>query len=134
MQCVFPQLPRNRDEPDSRTFQVGEEVCLRGDYAGRTRGRYTRAQPREGTDLVFIHVIDDRWFGWEKVGKLVPATVSPTAVKVVGRNLQVNTSGTGTVGFPEDLERKIMGYGRKTRRQRRKRRHPRSSVRKSIRS
>ena len=59
--------------------------------------------------------------------------MSPTAVKVVGRNIKVNPSGTGEVGLPEDLERKLKTYGGTTRRQRRKR-HSLSSRRKSMRS
>lgn len=47
--------------------------------------------------------------------------VSPTAVNVVGRNIKVNPSGTGEVGLPEDLERKLKTYGGTTRRRGRSR-------------
>jgi hypothetical protein len=104
MQCVFPPLPRQRDEADTRTFQVGERVCLRND--DRTRGRYTRPHPQPGTGRVYIHIIDNRWIGWENVGKLVPTPVSPTAVSVVARDKNL----------PEDIERVLKTYGGKTRR------------------
>jgi hypothetical protein len=47
--------------------------------------------------------------------------VSPTAVKVVGRNIQVNPSGERMVGLPDELERKLKTYGGTTRRRGRSR-------------
>ena len=54
---------------------------------------------------------------------LFPLTkhVSPTAVKVVGRNIQVNPSGERMVGLPDELERKLKTYGGTTRRRGRSR-------------
>jgi hypothetical protein len=55
--------------------------------------------------------------------QLFPITkhVSPTAVKVVARNIQVNPSGEGMVGLPDELERKLKTYGGTTRRRGRSR-------------
>jgi hypothetical protein len=135
--CVFPQLPLNNDQFDTRTFAPGEEVCLRNDLprTGAVRGRYTRPHPQPGTGRVFIHIVDNRWLRWPNVGKLVPPPlVSPTAVEVVGRNVEVKIPtkqnlGRGVVQttettrqLPEDVERLIKTFGGKTRRSRGRRR------------
>jgi len=110
--CVFPALPVQREQSDSRTFEVGERVCLRNDVPPtRVRGRYTAAHEQPGTKRVFVHIVDGRWHRWENVGKLEPVPVSPTAVGVVAREKNL----------PEDLEREIKRYGGKTRRRRRRR-------------
>ena len=134
--CVFPQLPINNQQFDTRTFAPGEEVCLRNDFPPtRVRGRYTRPHPQPDTGRVFTHIVDNRWLHWINVGKLVPRpVVSPTAVKVVGRNVEVKVPvkqnlGRGvvqttekTLQLPEDVERLIKKYGGKTRRSRGRRR------------
>ena len=105
--CVFPALPLQQGQSDTRTFKAGETVCLRNDVPPtRVRGRYTRAHPQPGTGLVFTQIVDNRWHRWENVGKLEPVPVSPTAVAVVARKRNL----------PEDLEREIKRYGGKTRR------------------
>jgi hypothetical protein len=134
--CEFPQLPINDDQFDTRTFARGEEVCLRNNLppSGATRGRYTRAHPQPDTGRVFIHIVDNRWLSWENVGKLVPPPISPAAVEVVGRNVEVKVPvkqnlGRGvvqttekTLGLPKDVEGRIKKYGGKTRRSRGRRR------------
>ncbi len=134
--CVFPQLPVNNEQFDTRTFAPGEEVCLRNDSPPtRVRGRYTRPHPQPGTGRVFTHIVDNRWLHWINVGKLVPKpVVSPTAVEVVGRNVEVKVPfkqelgrgvvrrGEKTLELPKDVEGLIKKYGGKTRRSRGRRR------------
>jgi hypothetical protein len=133
--CEFPQLPINDDQFDTRTFARGEEVCLRNDVPPtRVRGRYNRSHPQPGTGRVFTHIIDNRWIPWENVGKLVPPPISPAAVEVVGRNVEVKVPvkqnlGRGvvqttekTLGLPKDVEGLIKKFGGKTRRSRGRRR------------
>jgi hypothetical protein len=79
--------------------------------------------------------VDTRWLHWINVGKLVPKpVVSPTAVEVVGRNVEVKVPfkqelgrgvvrrGEKTLELPKDVEGLIKKYGGKTRRSRGRRR------------
>ena len=109
--CVFPDLPQPKNAADTRTFRVGEPVCLRIDAAGLTRGTYTRPHPQPGTGRVLTHVINNRWIRWDNVGKL-RTPVSSTSAAFVAREKNL----------PEDLERELKKYGGKTRRARKGRR------------
>jgi hypothetical protein len=145
--CVFPKLPLAPNQFETRTFRYGDEVCIR-DYEYATRGRYFRPN-RDAQGHAITHIVDNRWFAWYTIGKLIPTpVVSPTAVEVVGRNVEVKIPtkqnlGRGVVQttettrqLPEDVERLLKTYGGKTHRSRGRRRKTRRrrSTRKYARS
>lgn len=97
--CVYPALPLpaigTPGSYDTRSFKVGEPVCLRNQEGGDiTTGTYVRAHPQPGTGLVYTHIIRsevpglgprDRWIPWQDVGKILQP-VSATAANVVVRS------------------------------------------------
>jgi len=118
--CVFVNLPLSEAQNtngETRVFQQGEPVCLRGQPAEiPERGIYRTAHPQPGTGRVFVHRVNspglpDRWVTWHDVGKIVYGA-GPTAVRKVAE----------AKNLPENVERLITRYGgkRKTRRNRRK--------------
>jgi hypothetical protein len=116
LQKVFPGGTLS---DDARTFTTTEPVPL---PAMKTPYHVIYLSPlfRKPANQKLLSMITD-----ENAGEihLVPLTkhVSPTAVKVVARNIQVNPSGERMVGLPEDLERKLKTYGGTTRRRGRSR-------------
>jgi len=130
------KFPDGTLSDDAKIFRTPEPIKL----VDETKHRFNRFTVSPLTQGPFAKMLAE-YYGhtdyWNEGSIMLiplapPKHVSPTAVSVVARNIQVNPSGTGMVGLPDELEQKIKGYGRTTRRQRRKR-HSLSSRRKSMR-
>jgi hypothetical protein len=118
--CVYPELPINQGETDTRTFKYGEPVCLRGQTGDITTGTYNRSIRVD--NKITTHIVDSpgfpgRYVDWKELGK-IPQPVSKTAVT----KLSIDKN------LPENIEKKIQKYGgkrryQKTRKNKQKRKH-----------
>jgi hypothetical protein len=129
-------FPRGTLSADARTFTTAETVKLIP--VGQPVHRFKVPELVRGDLLMRLSEYSGQSdFNTGTITLKPFPYVSPTAVKVVARNIQVNPSGTAMVGLPDELEQKLKGYGRTTRRRGRKtqrKRHSLSSRRKSIKS
>jgi hypothetical protein len=114
-------FPRGTLSDDARTFTTAETVKLIP--AGQPVHRF-KVPELVRNDALLATLAEYSGGGDFNSGYITLKPfpyVSPTAVKVVGRNIQVNPSGERMVGLPDELERKLKTYGGTTRRRGRSR-------------